>query len=447
VKLRSWPILAVAFGTLLLLIVLGTVENWRQTSQIYSAILAIHQSHARAEAALRGIETGIYRSSVFTRDFLLDPSHLTVDVYRDELRSTRTAMEQHLAALHELTGAVDPALLARLRGEVDAYWDSMEPLFDWTPQQKIALSSLFLRRQVLPRRKAVMEIARQVEGLNAADLLVRQQQMDRKLAAFRRSGQVLMAASLTLGALVSVASILRISRLENRAERQHIRTERAERELRRLSQQLVRAQEDERRSLSRELHDEMGQTLTALRVELGNLEKLRAGPTEVFHAHMEDAKRLASETLASARNLAAGLRPSVLDDLGLGPALEWQAREFSRRTGVPVEVQVEGLPPELPESHRTCVYRVAQEALTNCARHARAGRIRILLYTDAERLSLAVEDDGRGFAPDAPRQPGGLGLIGIEERVAELGGTLAIHSQPGKGTLLKISLPLPAEAA
>lgn len=449
-KLRSWPILALGFGTLVLLAVLSSVDSWRRTSQIYEAILAIHQSHARTDGALREIESGIYLSGIITRDFLLDPSQITADMHRKDLLEIKTDMEKQLGAVSDIAATSDPELPDRLRAELDAYWKWLDPIFDWTPEQKRALSSLFLRRVVLPRRNAVLEMAQQVKALNEAALRERQNLIYRKVTDSRRAGQRMLIGLLALGIAVSLASILRISRLEERAEEQHQLTERAEQELRRLSQQLVRAQEDERRSLSRELHDEIGQTLTAMRVELGNLERLRHGPEDQFRAHMEDAKQLASQTLGSVRNLAAGLRPSVLDDLGLGPALEWQAREFSRRTGIPVEVQIEGLPPELPESHRTCVYRVAQEALTNCARHAEASRIRILLHSDEQRLSLAVQDDGRGLPPpaggDMPRIGPGLGLIGIEERVKELGGVVSIHSQPGKGMLLKVSVPLPAEA-
>jgi signal transduction histidine kinase len=252
-----------------------------------------------------------------------------------------------------------------------------------------------------------------------------------------------------LGIVVSFASLVRLSKLESRAEEHRMQTEHAEQELRRLSQQLVRAQEDERRNISRELHDEVGQTLTALRVELGNLEKVRFGADRDFREHMDDSKNLVAQSLQSVRNLAAGLRPSILDDLGLGPALEWQAREFSRRTGIPVEVQRDGLPAELPEGHRTCLYRVVQEALTNCARHAEAHEIRIALHTDTHHLSLTVEDDGRGLGGESAHSnsTGGLGLMGIEERIRELGGTLAIRSELGKGTLLNASIPLPQGAA
>ena len=442
-RLRTWPILALGFGTLVLLTILTGLDSWRRANQINQTILSIHDSQVRAEEALRKIQDGIYLSSIFVRDFLLDPSQLTAESHRDELRTIRSSMDERVTSLSRLMEGADQKLLSQLSAEIDEYWDSLDPLFDWTPVQKMALSSIFLRKQVLPRRTAVLDMSRELRTLNEANLDGRRKEMDRRMTEFRRSGERSLLIVVALGFVVSAASIIRISRLENRAEQERLQTEQAEKELRLLSHKLVRAQEDERRNISRELHDEVGQTLTALRVELGNLERLRTGPESDFREHLEDAKGLTSETLQSVRNLAAGLRPSVLDDLGLGPALEWQAREFSRRTGIPVEVTRDGSIPELPDGHRTCLYRVVQEALTNCARHAEATEIRIDLQADSGRLSLTVQDDGRGLAR-AEKVATGLGLVGIEERVRELGGTLAIKSQAGKGAWLCASLPLPA---
>lgn len=442
-RLRTWPILALGFGALVLLTILFGLDSLRRTQQIYTDIVSIHQSHARADQALREIDAGIYVSGILIRDFLLDPSNLTAGLHRDKLREIRANMSDRLTELVAVTGEPDRRLLDQLHREVDSYWDSMDPIFEWTPQQKVAFSTVFLRKQVLPRREAVLQMAREVNLLNEANLRNRRQQIQFRAEHFGRSGRRILIGAVALSVIIALASILRISRLESRAARQHIRTERAEQELRRLSQDLVRAQEDERRSIARELHDEVGQNLTALRVELGNLEKLRAGSPEKFQQHMDDAKDLAEQLLKTIRNLAAGLRPAMLDDLGLGPALEWQSREFSRRTGIRTEVVVEGLPADLPEQHRTCLYRVVQEALTNCARHAQASQVRVALHTEADRLSLTVQDDGVGMANGFPAPAGGMGLIGVEERVRELGGHLAVQSQPRKGTLLKISIPLP----
>jgi signal transduction histidine kinase len=219
-----------------------------------------------------------------------------------------------------------------------------------------------------------------------------------------------------------------------------------ERQLRWLSQKLVHAQEEERKSLSRELHDEIGQMLTGIRMVFGNLEQLRTTPGVDFGNQVAEGKGLAEETLQMVRNLALGLRPSMLDDLGLEPALEWQAREFSRRSGISVEFKTDGSLENIPEVIRTCIYRVVQESLTNCARHSQAKTVRIDLHGGLTELSLLVSDDGVGFAP-ARTNSRGLGLVGIQERVRELGGRVDVDSQPEKGTVLKALIPLQSEVS
>ena len=144
------------------------------------------------------------------------------------------------------------------------------------------------------------------------------------------------------------------------------------------------------------------------------------------------------------RNITLLLRPSMLDDLGLVPALQWQAREVSKRTGMQVNVAVEGVSDELPEQYKTSVYRVVQEALNNCARHAQAKAVRITVRQRNDRLMLSIQDDGRGFRPDVER---GLGLLGMQERVTHLGGTFDIESEPGRGTLLAITFPFVGQVA
>jgi signal transduction histidine kinase len=145
------------------------------------------------------------------------------------------------------------------------------------------------------------------------------------------------------------------------------------------------------------------------------------------------------------RDLALGLRPSMLDDLGLQPALEWHVRDFTRRYGVHVDLDVNGNLDALPDRYCTCVYRAVQEALTNCIRHASARSIHITISSDAGHLEVAVNDDGVGLDP--AQRGDGLGLRGIGERVKDLGGTMVICSAPAKGTTLSIRLPWPAPNA
>jgi signal transduction histidine kinase len=292
----------------------------------------------------------------------------------------------------------------------------------------------------------MVEHARDVAKLNAANLRRRQERLRESQQTFQSFLGQMLGFTLSVGLLVAIVSTSRVSILEGRAERQRRELERAEDELRRLSRNLVQAQEAERKSLSRELHDAIGQMLTGMGMELANIESQRTSSPEKCHAHLEEARRLNAETLRSVRDLAMGLRPSMLDDLGLGPALEWQGREFSRRSGVPVSVQIDGVMDPLPETHRTSIYRVVQEALTNCGRHARAKSIRVSVHGAPDRVSLTIQDDGVGFDPGAARGKG-LGLLGIQERVRELGGTLEIVSQPHKGTMLKVEVPAAGEAS
>jgi signal transduction histidine kinase len=243
-----------------------------------------------------------------------------------------------------------------------------------------------------------------------------------------------------LGLAIAGLSLYWINRLEKTSRAAQLEIEKAGYELRRLSQQLVHAQEEERKKLSHELHDEVGQLLTALRIELGNLSET-GKVDEASRVRLSETKALAEQALRTVRDLAMGLRPAMLDELGLVPALEWQGREHSRRTGIPVSLEVEGDLDQLPEEHRTCVYRVVQEALTNIAKHASARRILIGIAARNEVLSISIKDDGIGFKRRS-RMRGGLGLLGMTERVKKLGGELEVVSNPGQGSSILARMPL-----
>jgi signal transduction histidine kinase len=206
----------------------------------------------------------------------------------------------------------------------------------------------------------------------------------------------------------------------------------------------VSAQEEERKAISRELHDQIGQLLTGLKIELLHLGESRTGPEEAFNKHLSLARTMAEDTLKGVRHLATGLRPAVLDQLGLEPAVQWQAREHTRLTGVPVSVLVDGSLDKLTDDQRTCAFRVVQEALTNCARHAAPQSIRVCIHGGQDALTVSVQDDGCGFAA-RPESRKGIGLVGMEERISELGGKLKISSQPGKGTVVVMELPMAQE--
>ena len=213
----------------------------------------------------------------------------------------------------------------------------------------------------------------------------------------------------------------------------------ARQELRHLSARLVETQENERKRISRELHDAVGQGMSAVQFELHDLSVALAPYPEALRTRVDRIRELVESSVAMVRHMALLLRPSMLDDLGLAAALRWQAGQISKSTGVQIEM-VDALPHELPEEHKLCIFRVVQEALNNVCRHARASSVEIALLADEEKISVLIRDDGRGFRV---RPAGGLGLIGMQERVESLGGALTVNSEPGKGASIEACLPLP----
>jgi PAS domain S-box-containing protein len=214
--------------------------------------------------------------------------------------------------------------------------------------------------------------------------------------------------------------------------------------LRRLTHQIVSAQEEERRRLSRALHDEAGQALTALRISLELIEEDLPVEFGLLRQRIGDAAALTDVTMEQIRLLAQALRPPALDAVGLNPTLEGFCRDFSERTQLSINYLGLELP-MLPEAVNTCLYRFLQEALTNVAKHACADRVCVALRCDAEMVCLSVEDDGRGFDKEARLSvsgwPMGIGLLGMQERLESLGGRLEIQSQPDQGTYLVAHLP------
>jgi signal transduction histidine kinase len=199
------------------------------------------------------------------------------------------------------------------------------------------------------------------------------------------------------------------------------------------------ADEQERKQISRDLHDCVGQVLTAANLELSSLRA--ADLSWEQRRRLESVAQLNAEALRLVRDLAMGLRPAMLDDMGLTASLQWQVRQFSRRSGIPASMEVSGPLDALPERHRTCIYRCLQEALTNCARHSRANRVQVGIHARENAVAVAIEDDGVGLGPAARTAPG-LGILGMHERVEALGGSLVVERRREQGTRVRLEIPV-----
>ncbi|HET7434413.1 MAG TPA: histidine kinase [Thermoanaerobaculia bacterium] len=215
----------------------------------------------------------------------------------------------------------------------------------------------------------------------------------------------------------------------------------SERNLKALSDRLITVQEEERTRIAREIHDDLGQSLTALKMDVGGLVKLVDSSTDNAVALRDRILNTLDLTVESVQRLSAELRPSVLDDLGLAAALEADARVFEERTGIECDLSVSDELPELERRTATTIYRIVQEALTNVARHSEATRVEIRLRKQARALLLEVRDDGRGIREEELADPKSLGLIGIRERAAIIGGTVSIEGIAARGTIVSVRIP------
>lgn len=426
-RLKTWLISALGLGTLLVLLVVSMLASSGKAQDIYAQLDDLNSHHRRVETRLRRLRSEVNLSGIFVRDYLLDAARDRAPDYRERIAEFR---QTNMSALSDLQQLLGPnAQISSLRAELDAYWTAFDPLFDWNAAEKGVRSAGFLQREVVPRRDAVLSIAREIEELNNANLAMQRDEVARRYSALRHDLRTLLWQTVLLGLAVTTVVILRLRVLERRSAA-------AERQMHDLSRQLVNTQEEERKNLSRELHDHVAQVLTGLRMELGRIERMSAtvGPA------VAESKRLVDDLFGTVRTLALGLRPSMLDDVGLEAALAWHVRDFMKRYAIDVSLRMEGQFDGLCEKLRTCVFRIVQEAMTNCVRHACADRLEIAIAAQAGQLTLSVRDNGIGLDPTSRRK--GLGLSGIDERVKELGGAMALSGAAGGGTTLAVSLPL-----
>jgi PAS domain S-box-containing protein len=235
---------------------------------------------------------------------------------------------------------------------------------------------------------------------------------------------------------------------------QELRTEIAERvraeeqskasleQLRALAERLRSAREEERTSIAREIHDELGQACTAIKMDLALIGHKATKRQTRLRAKVDSAIRLVDEMIVTLRRIASDLRPRALDDLGLIAALEWQAQEFETRTGIRCRVTLPQEPLALDSERSTAIFRIFQESLTNVARHAHATRVEARFERGADQLVFQVHDNGRGIDPEEAKARRSLGLVGMQERALLLNGELMVEGVPGAGTTMTLRIPL-----
>jgi signal transduction histidine kinase len=436
--------LVLGFGCTLGLWLFAGYRLTQRIADIESQTTAINSRYMRAQDLLSTVRAQVLLASVFVRDALLEPSPASGDSYQERFENIYHTADQ---ALQQYVPVIDsPAergQVAELRREVEDFHRAMLDVLATDNRKWPYDARALLQQRVVPKREVVMRVSDQVQALNrTAFVQQRVETSEIYRVAQRREWErlgVALAANLGVGLVASVYA----GRLEARVRRQRGRDLEITNDLQRLSARLVSVQEDERRAIARELHDEVGQVLTVMKVELG-LAQRASGSTVEMTARIEHVRTIAEGALQRIRDLSHLLHPSILDDLGLTAALNAQLVDVGQRHGIRIDLLHEHTDERLAPELETTIYRVVQEALTNVVKHAHASRCRVYLQGLANTVLVTIEDDGSGFPATGEGDAGqtrGLGLIGIRERITQLGGAFRLETAPGKGTRLTIELP------
>jgi len=436
-------VLRAGYGTVIAVLVLSVVEAYRIQASVSRQHVEIYRHYVDQDAALATLRRNLWLAGNDVRDFFINTTPAQAEILGSQLDALRSDNENALDHLARTSTRSD--VVPKLRKSLGEFWAVVQPLPRTMLNESNAVQFEFLQREIVPRRG---ELYAALLDLAAADQQ-KLQESEREFADARRHAaerlMIMLGFSLLLSFVVARLSVRHAENLERRAERHYAEVEQTKRELQQLSARLLEIEEEGRRRLSRELHDEIGQTLALLQIEISHAQTMLAAQPQAARERLQRARELAERTVQTVRNISVLLRPALLDDLGLVPALQFQLEDFLRRSGIACEFVERDVADRLPDHVKTCVYRVVQEALHNCEKHSGAKKVRVVVRQLPDCLVAEIEDDGRGFALNEQRMPSkntGLGLLGIRERAAIAGGSLVIDAAPGHGARIALRIPL-----
>jgi PAS domain S-box-containing protein len=365
-------------------------------------------------------------------------------VFATEITERKQAEQVH-SQLAAIVNSSDDAIISKsLEGIILTWNQGAERMYGYSAEEIIGKSVSIL---IPPERPS--ELQEIIEHLKKGEVLRRYETERMKkngecfdvsvtLSPIRdASGQIVRGSAIG-------QDITRRKRAEAERQRLYEQVQAAEQQLRRLAGYLQTTQENERAYLAREVHDQLGQALTMLKMDLVWLTKRIPSEQSALREKATSMGTQIDQAVATVRRIATELRPGLLDHLGLVAAIEWQVQEFAQRTGIDYDLELEDIKPALEDGLATQLFRIVQEALTNIARHAQATQLKIGLTSEAQTVVLFIEDNGVGIQSSEISDPQSLGLLGMRERAVAQGGEFHIGGQAGKGTRLEVRIPRPA---
>lgn len=441
-------VLMLSFAVIFGLWFASTYSLVQRVSEAERQSAATMARHTTGEELLFVMRAQVLLSSVYIRDAVLDPSPDARSLYREQVQASRASLEEAMARyLPEVDSSIEREHWTEFQSELRNYWGSMSPLLSGEGIGTATEALAFVRRELLPKRDVIVRISDDLRVLNQDALQQQQADIAQLHQVLRQRLWWTSGLAVTLALAMALFAVRYAGRLESRIVRQRMQERLHKRELQRLSGELVHVQENERRIIGRDLHDEIGQALMTIKLDLGAI--ARSGQLSGTAAHaLAEARSTTDHAIHSVRDLSQLLHPAMLDEFGLVVTLHAFVRSFSQRTGIETTLVQDLADERMASELEITVYRVVQEALTNVSKHAKATSSRVYLRRLPYSLLVTIEDDGTGF--DHTRlgrenERPGLGLVGIRERASRLAGTCRLDTHVGKGTRLTIELPTPQD--
>jgi len=430
------------------LLVFASLQAYRIQVNVSEQHVDIYRQYALEDKAISSLRRDVWLAGNFARDFFISSDPERGRLLRSQVQALESESLQAMAEFERIRPHAEPTL--RVKADLKEYWRVLSEVPETMSEASQSAAYAFVQEELVPRRSVLYEALR---GMTEADQ-ARLQESEAAYVTMRREAirklLAMLALCVLLAFLVARFSLQYAARLERESDRQFDEVAQAKLELEQLSARLLEIEEDGRRRLSRELHDSIGQSLAVLQMELSHVQALMSEGQPRVRERLLRARELAENTVQTVRNITLLLRPALLDDLGLVPALQWLLEDFQRRSGVTCEFSESGVEELLPDPVKTCVYRVIQEALHNCEKHSGATQVRVSVRQTPGLLSAWIEDNGRGVELNPkgmPQRSAGLGILGMRERAARIGAAIALQSTRGLGTQICLQVPLAQVAA
>jgi signal transduction histidine kinase len=434
-------VLSIGLGVVLALLLALGVYAARSLSSVSRAGMSTTREYFQQSENLERVHLLLSSAAGAVRDYLLDSDSLALPGHREQARRSWAQAIKAIGDYRAVASLERRPLTDRLDAQILGYWAVASRSLEMTGRQRSEAGVDLLIGQLVPLREQFLATISEIGTRDRADLRSAAASTARFVQDAERRLWAAIALTVLLSLLVAGTTVLYLARLENAALAQYQASVKAGIELERLSRRLLTLQEDERRRIARELHDDYGQRMASLLFELAAAAE-RADATPDLRRAIQNAGEHLGNVAKDLQQLSRSLHSAVLDKIGLEAAIRSDCSSLRHRIAWEVDFESVDVPKRLQEPLSLAAYRVFQEALQNALKHSQTSRLSVSLSVEGPDLVLRVKDYGLGFDTESGDRNGGLGLLSMRERLRMVGGALAIHSEVGKGTQLEARLPM-----